>query len=162
MRHNWRTRGLYVWRGRKPHAPLGLPVIGRRVLYVGQTSSRYHRDRQHAHGDSRYDAGSASWSDLAPKVYPLPCLFPAWRRARLIQEWLWIKLTFPVYNVQHNRGNPRRISRERAAAQREARDKRRASNPLGNLVVDILLTCVRLIIGFAAMGLLAWMIWETR
>lgn len=160
---SWRTRGLYVWRGRKPHAPLGLPVIGRRVLYVGQTSSRYHRDRQHAHGDSRYDAGSASWSDLAPKVYPLPCLFPGWKWARLAQERLWIWALCPVYNIQGQAPwNVRRIKKNAAQNQRWARDKRRGRNPLGNLVVDILLTCVRLIIGFAAMGLLAWIIWETR
>ncbi len=159
---SWRERGVYVWRTKKPHAPIGLPIIGRHFAYTGQSNSHRRREREHRFGSITYGSTPASWSDLDAKRYTIWILFPAWKRARLIQEWLWIKLTFPVYNVQHNRGNPRRISKEQAAAQRAARDRRRARNPLGNLVVDILVTAVRLVVGLSAIGLLGWIFWETR
>jgi hypothetical protein len=108
----WRKRGLYVWRTRKPHAFLGLPVVGRHLAYVGMTSSRFHRDQQHLFGTAT--APPAPWSDLSPKPYPLPCLFPGWLFARRVQEKLWIFLLFPVYNDQWNHHNPRRITRSYA------------------------------------------------
>lgn len=156
---SWRRRGVYVWRTKKPHAPIGLPIIGRHTAYVGQSSSHRHRERQHLGLDIRYGAPAASWSDLEPKRYTLWVLFPGWRRARLAQEWLWIKLLMPVYNDQHNRWNPRRISRRQARAQREARDARRSGRrPLSNWAVDMLLTSVRLII--VATLLAGWIGWR--
>lgn len=122
MSKGWRTAGCYVWRTRKPGAPLGLPIIGRHFGYVGETGSRYHRDRQHIHGGGRYGAVAKPWADLAPRCYPLPCLFPRWKWGRKIQEWFWIKLLLPVYNDKHNRSNPRRIKLGRQEAQRWARD----------------------------------------
>lgn len=111
----WKRRGLYAWRVRKPHAFIGLPIIGRHWGYVGMTSSRYHRDDQHLFGTKSY------WSDLNAKVYPLPCWFPGWERARLVQERLWTFVLWPVYPEQGNTWNPRRISRDRARAMRIAR-----------------------------------------
>jgi hypothetical protein len=115
-----------VWRTRKPHAFLGLPVIGRHTAYVGETGSRYFRDRQHRYGDSRYQAAGKPWSDLKPKVYPLPCLFPASPTARKIQEKLWIWLLLPVYNVEWNTKNPRRITPMKAQQQRWWREEHKA------------------------------------
>lgn len=153
MSHTWKTRGLYLWRVKKPHAPIGLPIIGRRNGYVGQSSSRYHRDRQHLHGDSTYGAPGASWSDLAPKAYPLPCLFHGWKWARLAQERIWITLLLPVYNVQGQAPwNLRRVSRARARDQRWARDARRRKSPLAVLVVDILVTGVKLVLTLLMIG----------
>lgn len=161
MSHSWRSRGCYGWRVRKPHAPLGLPVIGRRWGYVGQSSSRYHRDRQHLHGDSGYGAPGASWSDLEPKAYSLPCLFHGWRWARLAQEQLWIWLLCPAYNVQGQAPwNLRKISKARAQAQRWARDERRREAPRRRMLVDFLVTSVRLVTGLLIMAGLAYGAWE--
>lgn len=151
-RRTWKQSGCYVWRTRKPHAFLGismrwlLPVAvliglalwvtdqpwwlaliilffgGRHFAYCGETSSRYHRDRQHRYGGGTYGHTAKMWADLDPKVYPLPCLLPWWAPGRKTQEWLYIKLLLPVYNVQHNRTNPRRISLRSQEVQRWGRD----------------------------------------
>jgi hypothetical protein len=121
-RKTWRQAGCYVHRARKPHAPIGLPVIGRHTAYVGQSNSRAHRDAQHLLGGGTYRATAKSYADLDVKIYSLPCLFPNWRRARLVQEQLWIWLLWPVYNVQGNRWNPRRITPAAALRQRQARN----------------------------------------
>lgn len=140
----WRDAGCYVWRTRKPHAPIGMPIIGRHFAYVGQSGSRYHRDRQHRYGDPARGKLPASWSDLDAKVYPLPMLFPGWKWARLHQERLWIKLLCPPYNVlEQPPWNLRRISRAEAARQRAARDRRRRS-PGTQTLVDLLVTSVRI------------------
>lgn len=118
----WREAGCYVWRTRKPHAPIGLPFIGRHFAYGGETGSRYHRDLQHIRGGGSYSTLPKPWSDLDPKPYPLPCFFPNNRRFRQFQEKLYIRLLLPVYNVEHNKGNPRRITPRKAAQQRAERD----------------------------------------
>jgi hypothetical protein len=145
--------GTYGWRTKKPHAPLGLPIIGRHWGYIGQTGSRWHRDRQHLHGDARWGSAPASWSDLEPKRYPLPCLFPQWRWSRELSELLWTWLLCPVYpEKKQPPWNLRRISRARAARMREARDRRRARRGFFRQKgIDILLTSVRLVIVAAAL-----------
>lgn len=122
-RCGWRQAGCYVWRTRKPHAPLGLPFVGRHFAYVGETGSRYHRDPQHVRGGGTYGAVAKPWSDLDPKVYPLPCLFPNSQRSRLFHEKLYTRILLPVYPTENNTGNPRRITSEHAQAQRAARDR---------------------------------------
>lgn len=97
---------------------------GRHNAYVGQTSSRYFRDNQHRYGDSRYGAAGKPWMDLDPKVYPLPCFFPRSRTAREVQEKLWIFLLLPVYNIEWNTKNPRRVKPATAQRQRWAREGR--------------------------------------
>lgn len=154
-RHNWKTRGNYAWRTRKPHAPFGIstrwlaagavllglglyvaggwwwlaPLLlifsGRHWAYVGQTSSRYHRDRQHRGLDPRHNA--SPWSDLDARVYPLPSL-PWWKWSRELSEWFWTIVLLPVYPVPKQAPwNLRRISKASAARQRGARDRRRAT-----------------------------------
>lgn len=153
---SWRTQGLYLHRTRKPHAVVGLglrwlvpaavalawlmwalgdpwwlaPLLllfsGRHTAYVGQTSSRYFRDSQHQMGSTKYGTPGAAWSDLDLKIYPLPCLFPRSVMAREIQEKLWIFLLLPVYNVEWNSKNPRRIKRTVAINQRIARTQKSA------------------------------------
>jgi hypothetical protein len=78
-----------------------------------------HRDAQHLFGTAI--APPASWSDLSPRVYPLPCVLHSSKRMRELQEWFWIKLLLPVYNVQHNGWNPRRITKRSALLQRQRR-----------------------------------------
>lgn len=126
---SWRRRGVYVWRTDKPYALRCLPFIGRHFAYVGQSNSFRRRDREHLFGSMAYDSPvqAKPWSDLRPKRYAVPVLFPGWRWARERQEWLMIKLLLPVYNVQHNRTNPRRITPARALAQRAMRDRNRAA-----------------------------------
>ena len=189
-RHNWKTRGNYLVRTRKPHAPLGLslrwlllaatvlgsalyvadgwwwlaPLLllfsGRHTAYVGQTSSRYHRDRQHRGLDTARGVPASPWSDLEPRWYPLPSL-PWWKWSRELSEKLWTWLLCPVYPVPNQPvWNLRRISKTRAAAQRAARDKRRAA-PGGaarQLLVDILVTCARLGLGIFAISVAYYLI----
>jgi hypothetical protein len=117
--NEWKKRGVYVWRTRKPHALLGLPLLGRHTAYVGMTGHRFRRDNQHRFGTALEPP--ASWSDLSPQVYALPCLFPGWEWARKVQEKLWIFALWPVYNDQWNHHNPRRITRSYARTMRARR-----------------------------------------
>lgn len=139
-RRTWRQAGCYVHRARKPHAPLGLPIIGRHTAYVGQSNSRFHRDRQHLQGGGTYRATAKPYADLDVKIYPLPCLFPNSRRGRLMQEQLWIWLLWPVYNVSGNRWNPRRITPAAALRQRMSRSGGRGWN-VGRALVRWLIFC---------------------
>lgn len=122
--------GLYVWRADKPHAVIGLPIIGRHFVYGGMTNSYYHREKQHLQGSVTYGTVSARWSDLRPKCYrilPLPSFILHGRYRRRITfalETLMIWLLCPVYNhTQQPPWNLRKISRAKAAAQRAARDE---------------------------------------
>jgi hypothetical protein len=62
------------------------------------------------------------WSDLEPKVYALWVPFPHWNWTRSLFERLYTWLLLPVYPVQFNQANPRRISKNTAEWQRGARD----------------------------------------
>lgn len=123
VRQHKKGGGVYVWRTRKPHAVIGLPIIGRHTGYVGETNSFRRRGGEHIEGTSRYRelVRAKDWADLSPKVYEIS--LPDSRRLRLLVEWLLIKILLPVYNDRHNRSNPRRISLKRARAQRFARDQ---------------------------------------
>ncbi len=116
---NWFAGQEWFW-----WLPLLLPIFsGRHNAYVGHTSSRFHRDNQHKLGSSTWGKASAAWADLDLKIYSLPCAFPRSKQAREIQEWLYIKLLLPVYNVEHNKTNPRKITRGKAQSQRWAREQ---------------------------------------
>ena len=150
---SWRRRGVYVWRCDKPYALFGLPIIGRHFAYVGQSNSFARRDREHLYGSSAYDAVvlPKPWSDLRPKRYAVPVLFPGWRWARERQEWLMIKLLLPAYNVQHNRTNPRRISPERARIQRAMREKNKTARNAMAAIRAVLSFCVLLAVALLIM-----------
>jgi hypothetical protein len=148
-----------VWRTRKPHAFLGMPLIGRHTAYVGETGSRYFRDRQHVYGDARYAAPDKPWSDLQPKVYPLPCLFPHVAWARKAQEKIWIKLLMPVYNTEWNGGNPRRIKPMKAQQQRWARDAIRKSTG-GLIKLNVMPALARLALMLVIFSGLVYTGWE--
>lgn len=159
-RRGWKERGNYLVRTKKPHAPLGLPVIGRHNGYVGQSGSRYHRDRQHKGLDPRN--APSPWSDLEPRWYALPSL-PWWKWSRELSERMWIALLCPAYNVQGQAPwNLRRISKASAMRARAARDARRLHAPGRQLVVDILVTCARLVIGTFAIAVAAVLIMKAR
>lgn len=106
-----------------------LKCTGRHIAYVGETGSRYRRDIEHIYGGGKFKAKPKPWSDLEPRVFAVPAL-PWWRWSRRLTEKLWIWLLLPVYNVQHNTRNPRRIKPWVAEKQRAVRDgarrKRRA------------------------------------
>jgi hypothetical protein len=97
----------------------------RHWAYVGKTRDGRRRHRQHMGvrlpGD-RYDAPGQPWNDLDPHRYVL------WRSAKVrgwrlsLMEFVFIRLLLPVYNVQMNRANPRRIGPRMARMQRDARD----------------------------------------
>lgn len=161
-RRTWREAGCYLHRARKPHAPLGLPIIGRHNAYCGETSARRYRDAQHLGAlvpGARYAGTEASWSDLDVKIYPLPCAFPNNATARKIQETLWIALLKPVYNVQKNWLNPRCISRKKALALRAARQLNGRTFSLPRAAYRLLFALVFWpTLGYA----LAYLLWEPR
>lgn len=153
---SWRKRGVYVWRCDKPYALLGLPFIGRHFAYVGQSNSFRRRDREHLLGSTAYESVvlPKPWSDLRPKRHAVPILFPGWRWARERQEWLMIKMLMPVYNVQHNRTNPRRIAPARALAQRAIRDRKGPQR----LIVGMLRSATRIALWAAIFTMIYWMV----
>lgn len=155
MSKAWRRRGVYLWRCRKPHSWLGLPLIGRHNAYVGETSSRFHRDRQHLHGGGRFGAVQKPWADLDPKCYPLPCLFPGWTWVRRGQEKLYIWLLLPVYNAAWNKANPRRIKPGKAEQQRWRRDRNKLSIDIRVMLARLLVWLT--IVSAAAIG--GWAAW---
>ena len=121
--------GLYVWRTDKPHAWLGLPIIGRHFAYGGMTNSYSAREGQHLRGSVTYGSAPASWSDLRPKCYrllPLPRVITHGKHRRKIMkalETLMIYALCPVYNVtQQPPWNLRKVSRARAVRERARRD----------------------------------------
>lgn len=125
MSPRWTMPGeVYAYRTRKPGAVLGLPVLGRHFAYVGQTRNPKARHREHLEGGGRYGCVPKDWADLDPKRYVLFRMrhCPQW--VLDLAEWLMIQLLLPVYNVQHNRANPRRIRPEVAKRQRAQRDRR--------------------------------------
>lgn len=124
----WTMPGeVYAYRTRKPGALLGLPLIGRHWGYVGQTRNPKMRDREHLEGGGRYGAAPKDWADLEPRRYVLFRLkhCPQW--VLDLAEVVAIRLLLPVYNVQHNRGNPRRVKPAVARAQRRGREMTRMS-----------------------------------
>lgn len=182
---SWKTRGCYVWRTRKPYALFGFSLrwcllagavvglllyaldgpwwvalfaplcSGRHTAYVGMTGNRYFRDRQHLYGDSRYGAAAKPWADLAPRVYPLPVLFSGWRWARKTQEWMWIKLLLPVYNIQDQvKWNPRKMSSAKAQQQRWARDSRGPAWRWG-------IAAARGVVAIGVWAIIGWGAWQT-
>lgn len=119
----WMMPGeVYAYRTRKPGAVLGLPLLGRHWGYVGQTRNPKARHGEHMNGGGRYGKPAANWSDLSPKRYVLFRLghCPQWLLN--LVELIVIRLLLPVYNDRMNRGNPRRITRRKAARQRAQRD----------------------------------------
>ena len=146
--------GLYVWRVRKPHAILGLPIIGRHFGYAGMTNSYSCRELEHLTGRSprlRPDQYKlpASWSDLEPRCYrllPLPDSLTRSEFGRVIVKGLetaLIGLTCPVYNdKQQAPWNLRKISRERAARMRDQRDTNRGLATQGRFVLRMLIYAV--------------------
>lgn len=119
--------GVYVYWTRKPGARYNIPVLSRHVGYVGQTSSFWHRHRQHMGlGGLMVLSNPRSekpWADLDPVCYRIS--LPNVRWLRLMVEALLIWTLFPVYNVQLNRHNPRRIKPWTAQEQRRLRNRGR-------------------------------------
>lgn len=140
-------QGVYLFRTRKPHAPFGLPVLGRHNGYVGQTNSYARRYEQHVHGGGRYRVRAKEWADLQPRFYrilPLPQWLFEWAPwAVNALEALCIFALMPVYNDKLNRWNLRRISIKRQRAHRFMRD----STPRGVLTfINTTLTLMKWIV----------------
>lgn len=117
----WRG-GVYVYRARKPAARLRIPLLSYHFVYVGETTSFFHRHRQHMLGGGQYGSVAQPWSDLEPRVV-LRIPLPPWKWLLHLVETLVILCTWPVYNHAKNRWNPRRIPLRVAAAQRRMRDR---------------------------------------
>lgn len=146
MRRLWRLfkierLWLYVYVCRRPSG------WGRHYGYTGITNSLFHRGRQHAAKD---------WHDLVIKRKAIR-LGRMPRGLGLVLEWLLIKATRPVYNVQHNGWNPRRIKPSVAKAQRLNRD--RNGFRLAARVKDVSVLASALGVVLVALGL--WMgVWR--
>ena len=89
-----KRQSIYLYRTRRPGTPWT------HNGYVGRTCRLDLRDAQHR--------ADKAWYPLVKRRY---VLFSARVPLFLIValEWLAIKLLMPVYNVQHNRWNPRRV-----------------------------------------------------
>lgn len=97
---------LYVYVTRRPSG------WGRHFGYSGVTNHPYLRDQQHQ---------AKPWYPLVVKRH----LIPIGRVPRFVAlglEYVLIKVTRPVYNVQHNTRNARRITPWQAKAHRLAQD----------------------------------------
>lgn len=136
--------GLYAWRVNKPHALIGLPLIGRRWGYVGMTNSYSARESQHLYGSATYGKAPASWADLRPRCYrilPLPAFITHGKYRRRVMkalETLAIWVLLPVYNVQQQAPwNLRKISKRRALADQELRNSLGLSLRLARSVVRL-------------------------
>jgi hypothetical protein len=133
--------GVYAYRALKPGARLRIPFLSWHWAYVGETNSFYHRDQQHRYGLGRYGTPAKDWADRCPYV-ALRIPLPNWKWLRLSVETLVILALWPVYNVQKNRWNPRRIKPIVARRQRRARDLGRHPVNIGNgTLALVLLLC---------------------
>ena len=117
-----------MWRGRKPHAFFGWPIIGRCFLYAGESTNRERRSKDHLLGSSYWNEGPKHWSDLEPRMYRVPTLFARFKLARLAQEWLVCAVTLPLYNERPRiPWNFRRVTKASATHARMMRDSRYAA-----------------------------------
>lgn len=124
-----RRGGIYLVRTRRHHLrPRWLSFLGMRENgYVGLTVSYHFRQEDHL-GTGRNGQPAQPWSDLDPvwkKIIPLPWWL-CWHWLMNPLETLVIRVTLPRYNDAKNHGNPRRIPKSVARAQRMERDHVRA------------------------------------
>lgn len=115
---------IYAYRTDKPAAVIRLPLFGRHWAYAGRTCNGVRRDLEHLTGGGRYNTVPKPWADLAPTRY---VIFRRKRRMEITTKFLevlTIRVLLPVYNVEYNRGNPRRIKPYVQKAQRAARNER--------------------------------------
>jgi len=112
-----RRPGIYLGRTRKHLNPRR-----RENGYVGKSVNLELRWAQHM-GSGSYGTPAQQWSDLEPswRCLRLPWWL-GWPWVLLPLEFLAIRLLLPRYNVTHNLGNPRRVSKHRQLAQRAQRD----------------------------------------
>lgn len=117
----WKYQEVYLYRTDRPSG------WGRHIAYVGRTCAPALRHQQHM--------ARQPWSDLRPRRYVLirVARCPEWFIG--VCEYVAIKATMPVYNIQHNRSNPRRITPWRA---REARLARNAGSRATAKARDVL------------------------
>lgn len=112
---------VYLYRTDRPSG------WGRHTAYVGRTCQPLLRHQQHM--------ARQPWSDLRPRRYVLIRVNRCPELVIRFCEWVAIKAIMPVYNIQHNRSNPRRIKPWRA---REARLARDAGHRFGAKTRDVL------------------------
>lgn len=145
------TEEVYAYRTDKPHAPLGLPIIGRHWGYGGRTNNPRRRHTEHVIGGGPYGHTQKPWADLRPRRF---VIFRMKRRTELMThflEWLTIKILLPVYNHDMNLTNPRRITLKAQKAQRFARDQFGTTARLTKMGLRWLL--------LAAVLVAAWFVW---
>lgn len=143
--------GVYVITTRKPHALLGLWLLGRHIGYVGLTNSYARRKKQHLEGDRRYNVSAKDWADLAPRFRPLVPL-PDWRWLLELVESIAIALLCPVYNVEKQPPwNLRKIQPSTAKRQRWTRDQFGFTARVAAFALRMLL--------WVLVAVAAWLVW---
>ena len=121
------------------------PVTGRLMhrAYFGQTRQVPWTKRIEGHLWGTDDTRPQPWADTVPgwredgtvdeviaaRGAAVVCRFRTVRAILTVLEILTIRYGLPVYNDQHNRGNPRRIPKWKAVEQRRERDARRGLQP---------------------------------
>jgi hypothetical protein len=113
--------GVYIYRCRKPAARFRIPILSWHFAYVGETTSFWHRHRQHMGIATNYTPTPQPWTDRDPYVW-LRIPLPPWKWLLRSVETLAILAVWPVYNISKNRWNPRRIKPWTAQRQRQYRD----------------------------------------
>lgn len=154
-RRRWyeRTREeVYAYRTDKPSAPLGLPLIGRHWGYAGRTNNPKRRDMEHVRGGGQYNAVAKPWADLRPKRHVIFRMKSRTEAMTHFLEWLTIKILLPVYNVDMNRTNPRRITQRSQAAQRAMRDQLGTTARVMKMAVRLGIYGLLIIIAVAVVG----------
>jgi hypothetical protein len=144
------TEEIYVYRCRKPYAPLGkLGFLSRHFAYGGRTVDPKSRDKEHLiGGKGRFGYRAPQpWSDLEPKRYVVFKMKTRTKGMTSLLERVVIRGLFCVYNHQFNLANPRRISLSRARWQRVLRDKYGRSAMTGELIGRWLVPLVLSIVG---------------
>src|SRR3954462_10478904 len=95
----------------KPHGFPRIPFLGTHWGYAGRTNYPARRDAQHRYGyvwDGKRKPPQP-WSDL---IVSRRVIFRKKRRMEItthLLELITIRALFPVYTIQMNRTNPRRI-----------------------------------------------------
>jgi len=144
----WLRRGLTPCLGTiyriRAYRPDGSGQLMHRA-YFGQTRQVPWTKRIEGHLWGTDDTRPQPWADTVPGWRPngtveevivargatVVCRFRTVLAILTALEILTIRYGLPVYNDQHNRGNPRRIPKWKAVEQRRERDARRGSQPWG-------------------------------
>ena len=138
---------IYAYRTRRPSGR------GTHWGYVGRTAWPARRHQEHTVGGGKWRATAKPWADL---VVERRVMFRKKRRLEITThflEWSMIKLLMPVYNIQMNWKNPRRIPPWVAQRQRLQRSGAASGGPLARRGVPLVLQAWMVLSGALVLAL---------